>query len=102
VIQHFVFVKLDDAHVEGREDLAVRLRALFEEAGVEATVGLPADHSAARWDLALVITAASLEAWHVLAKTPKVVAIFDDLGSRAHVQKRWNFDVGAFAEDDPE
>ena len=31
-------------HVEGRDDFAQRLRAQFAEAGVDALVGLPADH----------------------------------------------------------
>ncbi len=31
-------------------------------------VGLPADDSAARWDLSIVITAASLDAWNALAQ----------------------------------
>jgi len=35
MIQHFLFVKLEDAHAEGREAFAGRLRALFAEAGVD-------------------------------------------------------------------
>ena len=98
MIQHFLFVKLEDG--EDREDLAERLRAQLSEVGVSAKVGLPADHSAAKWDLSIVIDAASLEAWHAQAAAPDVVAIFDDLATRAHVTKRWSFDVGADAEDD--
>lgn len=94
MIQRFCFIKLHDPHVEGRDDYALRLRALFEEAGVEALVGVPADDSAARWDLSIVITAASLDAWHVLSRTPKVVEIFDELSERAKVIKRWTFQVG--------
>jgi hypothetical protein len=100
MIQHFLFVKLDEPHVEGREDFAIRLRAQLCEAGVAAKVGLPADHSAAKWDLSIVIDAASLEAWHAQASSPEVSAIFDELATRAHVTKQWSFDVGADAEDD--
>ncbi|HET9988895.1 MAG TPA: hypothetical protein VFQ65_10245 [Kofleriaceae bacterium] len=100
MIQHFLFVKLEAPHVEDREDFAKRLRAQLSEVGVSAKVGLPADHSAAKWDLSIVIDAASLEAWHAQAATPAVIAIFDDLATRAHVTKRWSFDVGADAEDD--
>ena len=75
--------------VEGREDLAKRLRAQFAEAGVAARVGLPADHAAAKWDLSIVIDAASLEAWHAQASAP---ASRRDLRpssrARAHVTKR--------------
>jgi hypothetical protein len=102
VIQHFLFVKLEEPHGEAREDLAKRLRAQFAEAGVGARVGLPADHAAAKWDLSIVIDAASLEAWHAQASAPEVAAIFDELAARAHVTKRWSFDVGAEAEDDVE
>jgi hypothetical protein len=95
VIQRFCFIKLHDSHVESRDDYALRLRALFEEAGVEALVGVPADDSAVRWDVSIAITAASLDAWHVLARTPKVAEIFDELSERANVMTRWTFQVGA-------
>lgn len=98
MIQHFLFVKLEPG--ESREDLAERLRAGFAEAGVEATVGLPADASAAKWDLSIVIDAASLEAWHAQSRIPAVMDLLEDLQARSHVQKRWSFDVGADAEDD--
>jgi hypothetical protein len=102
MIQHFLFVKLEEPHGEGREAFASRLRAQLAEAGVDAKVGLPADHAAAKWDLSIVIDVASLEAWHAQAKTPEVSAIFDEIAARAHVTKRWSFDVGADAEDDLE
>jgi hypothetical protein len=94
VIQRFCFVKLHDHHVEGRGDFAVRLRAEFAEAGAEALIGVPADHSAAKWDASIAITAASAEAWHALAKTPKMIEIFDDITAHAKVMKQWTFDVG--------
>ncbi|MEO6775134.1 MAG: hypothetical protein ABI467_19375 [Kofleriaceae bacterium] len=100
MIQHFLFVKLEDPHVESREDFAEQLRAQLAEAGVAAKVGVPADASAAKWDLSIVIDAASLEAWHAQAATPGVVAIFDALEARAHVTKRWSFDVGTAADAD--
>jgi len=98
MIQHFIFVKLEPG--EAREELAERLRAGFGEAGVKATVGLPADAPAAKWDLSIVIDAASLEAWHAQARIPAVIELLADLAARTHVQKRWSFDVGAAAEDD--
>lgn len=98
MIQHFIFVKLEPG--EDREPLAERLRAGFAEAGVEATVGIPADASAAKWDLSIVIDAASLEAWHAQSRIPVVVEILEDLEERSHVTKRWSFDVRDDAEDD--
>jgi hypothetical protein len=91
VIQRFCFVKLADDQVAGRAALADRLRAELVEAGADAVVGLPADDSAARWDLSIVITAASLEAWNALARGPSMIGILDGLAARAAVVKAWTF-----------
>lgn len=95
MIQRFVLVKLEDAHVERRASLVVRVRALFAEAGVEALVGLPADASAVKWDLSIVVTAASLDAWHALSQMASVEAIFAEVTAHAKVEKKWTFDVGS-------
>jgi len=91
VIQRFCFVKLADAEVPARAAIAAELRAELAEAGADATVGLPADDSAARWDLAITITAASYDAWRALALTAPIVAIFEQLARRATVVKAWTF-----------
>jgi hypothetical protein len=91
VIQRFCFVKLEDAETSAREQIAAELRAELAEAGADAIVGTPADASAARWDLSITITAASLAAWHALAAHPAIVAIFEQLAARAHVVKAWTF-----------
>jgi len=91
VIQRFCFVKLEDAEAPQRAAIAAELRAELAEAGADATVGLPADDSAARWDLAITITAASYDAWRALALTAPVLAIFEKLAKRAHVVKAWTF-----------
>ena len=100
MIQRFVFVKLHDHHVERRADFAVRLRALFEEAGAEARVGLPADESAVKWDLSIVVTAASLDAWHALSQMEAIKTIFAEVTAQAHLEKAWTFDVGSPLGDD--
>jgi hypothetical protein len=91
VIQRFCFVKLHDADVASRSELAEKLRAELVAAGADAVVGLPADASAARWDLSIVITAASLDAWHALSHLPAVIRVFDELAARAAVVKAWTF-----------
>ena len=91
VIQRFCFVKLLDDEVGRRGELADKLRAELTEAGADVMVGLPADDSAARWDLSIVITAASLEAWNALARQPEMSGVFDDLAARAAVVKAWTF-----------
>jgi hypothetical protein len=93
VIQRFCFVKLLDDEVAGRAELADKLRAELADAGAGATVGLPADDSAARWDLSIVIEAASLEAWNALAALPAMVGVFDELAERAAVVKAWTFET---------
>jgi hypothetical protein len=91
VIQRFCFVKLEVDEVSEREHIADELVAKLAEAGADAIVGMPADDSAARWDLAITITAASHAAWHALAAHPPIVAIFEKLAARAHVVKAWTF-----------
>ena len=91
MIQRFCFVKLLDDEVAGRAELGDKLRAELVEAGADAVVGLPADDSAARWDLSIVITAASLEAWSALAQLPAMTGVFDELAARAAVVKAWTF-----------
>lgn len=91
MIQRFCFVKLLDEEIGGRAELAEKLRAELIAAGADAVVGLPADDSAARWDLSIVITAASLDAWNALAQLPAMTGVFDDLAERSAVVKAWTF-----------
>lgn len=93
MIQRFCFVKLRDDVVARRGAIAAQLSAELREAGADAVVGLPADASAARWDLSIVITAASLEAWHALAQVPAMIGVFDQLAERADVVKAWTFEA---------
>jgi hypothetical protein len=91
MIQRFCFVKLLDDEVGRRDELAEKLRAELVAAGADAVVGLPADDSAARWDLSIVITAASADAWRALSMLPAMVGAFDELAERAAVVKAWTF-----------
>jgi len=93
VIQRFCFVKLLDDEVPTRAELAELLHAQLTSAGADAVVGLPADPSAAKWDLSIVITAASLDAWHALAQLPAMIGVFDELAARAAVVKAWTFEA---------
>jgi len=85
-------VKLRDDEIATRGELAEMLSAQMRSAGADAVVGLPADASAARWDLSIVITAASLEAWNALAQVPAMTGVFDELAQRATVVKAWTFE----------
>ena len=93
MIQRFCFVKLLDDEVGTRAELAEMIYAQLTSAGADAVVGLPADDSAARWDLSIVITAASVEAWNALAHLPAMIGVFDELAARAAVVKAWTFEA---------
>ncbi len=93
MIQRFCFVKLADAEVPDRVAIAARVRAAVAATGVDATVGLPADASAVRWDLSIVIAAATLAAWHAIATRAEVIAVLDDLAARATIVKAWTFEA---------
>ena len=93
MIQRFCFVKLLDAHVAIRGELAERLHAELRAAGADAQVALPADASAERWDLSIVITVASLDAWNALSQLPAMTGVFDELAEVAAVVKAWTFEA---------
>jgi hypothetical protein len=93
VIQRFCFVKLRNDEVATRGELAEMLSAQMRAAGADVVVGLPADASAASWDMSIVITAASLAAWNALAQAPAMTGVFDELAQRAAVVKAWTFEA---------
>jgi hypothetical protein len=93
VIQRFCFVKLNDDEVGTRAELAELIYAQLTAAGAEAVVGLPADDSALRWDMSIVVTAASIEAWNALAQLPAMIGVFDELAARSAVVKAWTFEA---------
>ena len=93
MIQRFCFIKLLDDEVATRAELAEMLHAQLTSAGADVVVGLPADDSAARWDISIVITAASLEAWNALAQVPAMTGVFDELAARSAVVKAWTFEA---------
>ena len=95
MIQRFCFVKLRDDEVATRGELARLLSAQLRAAGADVVVGLPADESAARWDLSIVITAASLAAWNALAQVPAMIGALDELARCAAVVKAWTFEASA-------
>ena len=92
MIQRFCFVKLRDDEVAARGELAEKLRAELSAAGADAFVGVPADASAARWDLSITIHAATLPARNALARLPAMIGVFDELAERAEVVKAWTFE----------
>lgn len=92
MIQRFCFIKLVDDAVPDRGKIAELARAELQAACADVVVGLPADDSAIRWDLSIVFTAATLEAWHAIARLPDVIRALDDLASRASVVKAWTFE----------
>lgn len=91
MIQRFYFAKLLDHEAAARAELGARLAAQLRAAGAEVIAGIPADESAARWDVSIVISAPSLAAWRALAALPAVTSAIDELAARAAVVKAWTF-----------
>jgi len=94
VVDRYVFVKLLEPDVPSREEIAVHLGAELARiaGGGKVTVGIPADASAARWDLSIVIRAAGLEEWDRIALAAGPV-LEDWLPARAAVVKAWTFEL---------
>ena len=92
MIDRFTFIKLLDGEVGQREVIAAEVRgALAAIAGEgRVSVGLPADDSAARWDLSIVIRADDVAAWRAIEA--RVAAVIDArIAPRAAVVKAWTF-----------
>jgi hypothetical protein len=93
VIQRFCFVKLRAESVPKRQAIATELAARLDGLGVRAHVGVPADDSAARWDLSIVVEVETLAVWQALAARPAVAVVFDDIARRGEVVKAWTFEA---------
>ena len=96
MIDRYCFVKLRDAHVARRAELAAALRAMLADlpGALAVTIGVPADDSAARWDLSLVLRAADLASWQALADHEALREVVDSwLPEHAVVIKAWTFEV---------
>jgi hypothetical protein len=90
-------VKLKDEHVANRAALADALHAMLDgvDGVASVTIGLPADASAARWDLSLVVRTLDLARWQLVEQDEAVREVFDGwLPERAEVVKAWTFEVG--------
>lgn len=92
MIDRYYFVKLRDEHATdaGRAEVIARCRAAL--AGVPLTAGVPADDSAARWDIGIVVRVDDLAALAALLARPDIAAFFDWLAGRSAVVKAWSFE----------
>jgi hypothetical protein len=92
-IDRYVMVRLRHGD---REVVAQHLRGVLAAApeAVAVTVGLPADDTALKWDVAVVVRCADLPALTALLARPEVEAVLGPwLADRAAVVKTWNFAV---------
>jgi hypothetical protein len=100
-VDRFCFVRLAADHHADRVAVAAELRAAFEglDGVIEVSAGVPADDSAAKWDVSLVVRCRDLAAWQAIAALPLITALFEvELPARAAVVKAWTFAVVAAAE----
>jgi hypothetical protein len=96
MIDRYTFVKLKDEHVANRVALAEALHAMLDgiDGIASVTIGLPADESAARWDLSLVVRTLDLGRWREVEQDENLREVFDGwLPERAEVVKAWTFEV---------
>lgn len=98
MIDRFAFVRLAPAHATlvGRAEAVARLRsALADLPGlVRMSLGTPADDSASKWDLSIVLRFADLAALTTAMGTVAWASVFEHmLPTRAVVIKAWTFDV---------
>jgi len=96
VIDRYCFVKLKDEHVANRAALAEALHAMLDgiDGVASVTVGLPADDSAARWDLSLVLRTLDLGRWREVEHDEALREVFDGwLPDHAEMFKAWTFEV---------
>jgi len=89
MIQRFVLFRL---HADAsRAEAIAQCRAVLGDA---VTIGTPADDSAKKWDVSLVIRADDLAAMTALLARPEVAALLDEwLPPRTAVIKAWSFEV---------
>jgi hypothetical protein len=83
VITHYRFVRLRDTAERG--DVAERLR----EEVPDAAIGVPADDSAQKWDVSVVLDAEDLPA--IEERLAELAPLLGWLADRAVVVKAWNF-----------
>jgi len=96
MVERFFFIRLADEHAAARREVAARLREVLaaQPAVIAVTTGVPADDSAASWDVSVVVRCPDLGAWQAVAAAPEVRTLLDDwLPARAKVVKGWTFDV---------
>jgi hypothetical protein len=98
VIDRYCFVRLAEAHAtdEGREAALAAVRDGLRDAPglVRLTTGVPADDSAARWDLSIVARFASLDELAAAMAGAAWTSVIDEwLPARAVVIKAWSFAV---------
>lgn len=93
MITHHCFVRLApaDATDAGRAAALAVARGLAALPGLALRLGLPADDSAAKWDLAMAVDAPSLAALAAARTTPAWQALDAHLAAHAIVVKAWNF-----------
>jgi hypothetical protein len=96
VVERFYFVRLAAAYGQQRAAIAAQLRDAFagQKGVIAVSAGVPADDSAAKWDVSVVVRCVDLAAWEAVAATPAVAELLGEwLPAQAAVVKSWTFAV---------
>ena len=93
MITRFCFVRLAPEHSTepGRAAVLTRARAIADGAGLAVRLGVPADDSAAKWDVAIAIDAPSRDALAAAQLDAAWLELDAHLATHAIVVKTWNF-----------
>lgn len=93
MITRHCFVRLSPAHATdaGRAAALAVARPLADLPGLAVRLGIPADDTAAKWDLAIIVDAPSLDALAAARATPAWQALDAHLEAHATVIKAWHF-----------
>ncbi|MEZ4401191.1 MAG: hypothetical protein R3B06_14290 [Kofleriaceae bacterium] len=93
MITRFCFVRLQptDADAAGRAAAVDVVRSLAALPGLTVAIDLPADATAAKWDLAITVNAPSLAHLAEAMATPAWAAVDAYVAGHAVVVKAWNF-----------
>lgn len=92
MITHFCFLRFHPGTAEAARPATVARARALEGAHVAVSISVPADDTAAKWDLAITVITPDLAALATAQATPAWAALRAGLDADAVVVKAWNFE----------
>lgn len=91
MIQHHCFLRFHPGTADAHRDATIARARALGGPQVAVAVAVPADHTAAKWDLAITVLTADLATLAAAQATPAWVAFRAGLETDAVIVKSWNF-----------